>query len=465
MNERSGRASSAQNTVLLEWLVGCLDGRNSAAAVYEVLSDLIASARIRPGTRLPPVRELAAASGMSPSTISRAWVRLRRDRYVETRSGAGTIVSKWSGPRNETVMFAGWAQLELQHGHPDPRLIPSIDRALARGVHPDRPVLLGQTIIPALQRAVEAKWPFDAGCFTVMPTARAAIDAVLGLTISRGLIAVEDPTAARVMTFLERRELRTIAVSGDAEGPTVASFEAALDRGAELFIYQPHAGIPAGRTLSRDRRDQLAAVLSSRPVRPWILEEDPIGTLARSWGEGAALGAVFPERTVRIVQEWRGFGPDLEMAIIGGPASIISEIQARQSAGGVRVSPLLQEALAFQLTDPQTLLEVDHAAATYLERRLALARELAQLGVDDRSHGGIFAWIPVPSEATAEEHLTSFGMEVLRGRECSVDEPAQQHLRVALTRFPDDEVHIREFARAIALAVRSGPVLAATSTG
>ncbi|MEW1708440.1 GntR family transcriptional regulator [Microbacterium sp. NPDC089190] len=44
------------------------------------------------GTRLPPVRTLAAELGLAANTVARAYRELEEAGYVETRGRAGTIV-------------------------------------------------------------------------------------------------------------------------------------------------------------------------------------------------------------------------------------------------------------------------------------------------------------------------------------------------------------------------------------
>lgn len=63
---------------------------------YESLAATIARAitdgRIPVGVRLPSERELAAALGLSRTTSTRAYSRLRELGYVRTRRGSGSLV-------------------------------------------------------------------------------------------------------------------------------------------------------------------------------------------------------------------------------------------------------------------------------------------------------------------------------------------------------------------------------------
>lgn len=66
--------------------------------VYEQLrsqlADLIASGSLRPGDRLPPLRQLAADLDLAVGTVGRAYKLLEADDLVRSRRGAGTRVHR-----------------------------------------------------------------------------------------------------------------------------------------------------------------------------------------------------------------------------------------------------------------------------------------------------------------------------------------------------------------------------------
>lgn len=49
---------------------------------------------IRPGEKLPSVREMAVQTGVNPNTIQRTYSELERMAIVETRRGQGTFVTE-----------------------------------------------------------------------------------------------------------------------------------------------------------------------------------------------------------------------------------------------------------------------------------------------------------------------------------------------------------------------------------
>lgn len=90
---------------------------SSATPPYEQIraqiSSLIALGALEPGTRLPPVRGLAADLGLAAGTVARAYKELEQAGLIETRRRNGTVVvgpvpagASGSGETAETVTSA-----------------------------------------------------------------------------------------------------------------------------------------------------------------------------------------------------------------------------------------------------------------------------------------------------------------------------------------------------------------------
>ncbi|MBZ9674121.1 GntR family transcriptional regulator [Mesorhizobium sp. ES1-1] len=80
------------------------DGKEDGSPAYRrlqaSLAGAIASGVLKPGSALPPERELALELGISRVTVRRAMVELVRDGFVVQRHGSGTYVS---GPPERVV--------------------------------------------------------------------------------------------------------------------------------------------------------------------------------------------------------------------------------------------------------------------------------------------------------------------------------------------------------------------------
>ncbi|MFC2000046.1 substrate-binding domain-containing protein [Chloroflexota bacterium] len=61
--------------------------------IAEQVRQLIATSRLKPGERLPAVRQLANSLDISPGTVVRAYLELEQEQIVVSRRGGGTIVT------------------------------------------------------------------------------------------------------------------------------------------------------------------------------------------------------------------------------------------------------------------------------------------------------------------------------------------------------------------------------------
>ncbi|MDZ5470864.1 GntR family transcriptional regulator (plasmid) [Bacillus sp. 31A1R] len=64
--------------------------------IVDKISQQIVRNEIKPGDKLPSVREMAVQTGVNPNTIQRTYSELERMAIVETKRGQGTFVSEKS---------------------------------------------------------------------------------------------------------------------------------------------------------------------------------------------------------------------------------------------------------------------------------------------------------------------------------------------------------------------------------
>ena len=69
------------------------DGRPFYEQVREELRRLVVSGALRPGDRLPSVRELAGQLAINPNTIQRAYRELEAEGYISSVPGKGSFVT------------------------------------------------------------------------------------------------------------------------------------------------------------------------------------------------------------------------------------------------------------------------------------------------------------------------------------------------------------------------------------
>jgi GntR family transcriptional regulator len=67
------------------------------------IREAVARGRLKPGARLPSVRELSRTLVVNPNTIARAYTELERDGVLHTRQGLGVFVAEPSNDLTRTA--------------------------------------------------------------------------------------------------------------------------------------------------------------------------------------------------------------------------------------------------------------------------------------------------------------------------------------------------------------------------
>jgi DNA-binding transcriptional MocR family regulator len=352
---------------------------------------------------------------------------------------------------------AGWSSTELANAWPDISLLPDTAAAFAASVDHTRPFGQFPTVTAALAGSLASSWAFPAEAFTVLVSGKAALSLALDVALegANRVVAVETPGLVRSAAVLRALDARVVPLAGDAEGPTVESVREALALGASVITLQPVCRIPVGSTLSTGRRDALASLISAHPRRVVVIEEDPVGLLY----SGTSLGAVLPDRTVRLTQYWRALGPDIDMVAVGGSAEVVERVRAAQRTAGLRVGGLLQEVVTRLLGDPRARALATAAGHRYAYRHAAFVAALEARGVSPASFGGLFAWIPVHDAEATLASLAAGGVRLLGGDSSFAVPPGRDFVRLATTRLPDDPFQVADLAAAVASAAQGGTLV------
>lgn len=108
--------------------------------IMDRISKEIVRGVLKPGNKLPSVREMAIQSGVNPNTIQRTYSEMERMEIVETRRGQGTFVTEDEGmlmklKRDlEIKMVEGFVQSMKEIGASEKEIVESVEEFLAGGI-------------------------------------------------------------------------------------------------------------------------------------------------------------------------------------------------------------------------------------------------------------------------------------------------------------------------------------------
>jgi DNA-binding transcriptional MocR family regulator len=432
----------------------------TSAGIAAAIGRLISSGRLAPGDRLPTVRELATALGVSPATVSHAWQALSSVGLIVSRGRSGTFVleaaPRWLPARSQSM--AGYhrsARIDLSRGTPDPLLLPDLGPALSRVSQRAATVIYQELpVIPELLTVLAESWPFPAESITVVDGALDAISRSLDQVARFGdRVIVEDPGFPSFFDLLDQLGLERLPVAVDEHGIVPAAFAAALKLSPAAVILQPRAQNPTGASMPVERAEELARLLTTnhRNARTVVIEDDHSGEISVS--PDVSLGRWLPDRVLHVRSYSKSHGPDLRIAALGGPAALVDRIVARRMLGPGWTSRMLQTILYELLTDSTSISQVGEARRVYFARQKALADALAGFGLPVGQADGINTWLPVFDERDAIVQLAASGIRVAGGSPFLASERAESFIRVTAGALPAD---VASIARALAAAAQ-GP--------
>lgn len=414
----------------------------TAADIADSVRDLRDRGVLRPGSPLPPVRELASTLGVNRNTAVAAYRQLAQAGLVVSRGRAGTVVTG-----HESVAQEGYASdtvlRDVGTGNPDPRLIPDPSRALATVA--SRPVLYGEPVIDGGLAEWARDWmaqDLSQKDFRITVTSGAvdAVERLLAQALMRDdAVALEDPCFLASIHTVRLGGYRAVPVPVDDQGMTVDGLRSALDAGVRAVICTPRAQNPTGASLTAERAAELRAVLADHPY-VLIIEDDHFSMLSQRPHESL----IGPEhRRFALVRSVSKFlGPDMCLAIAATDATTADRLAMRLSPGTTWVSHLLQRLTFAQLTDPTAIAQIAKAREHYARRNDAFASRLREHGIEAPTTDGLSLWIALPRPArVVAERLMRRGWLARTGDDFALDERADpsHHLRLTVHDLSDED--------------------------
>jgi DNA-binding transcriptional MocR family regulator len=409
----------------------------SARGIAAGVSRLVSAGTLPAGIRLPTVRSVAKHLGISPTTVSEAWRSLTLAGAIQTRGRSGTFVLPPASRSRARLRYArmGVARAathqDLSTGVPDHDLLPDLGPALRRlGDTRLTTSYLEEAVLPGLEDVLRERWPFPPEQLTVVDGALDALDRVTGALVRFGdHVLVENPAFPPMLDLLESVGAVAVPVPVDADGMQPAALTAALRCAPVAVFLQPRAHNPTGASVTAARAMELATALAAHPSVV-VVEDDHAGDIASA--EPVSLGTYLPERTVHIRSYSKSHGPDLRLAAVGGPATMVASIADRRLLGPGWSSRVLQAVLADLLTDQATGVHIAAARAEYTRRRTALLVALAARGVAASAADGINMWVSVRNQQVAMLTLAAHGIAVAPGSPFEAGRLDGDHVRVTV---------------------------------
>ena len=272
------------------------------------VAELIANGQLKPGERLPSVREARARRGISAATVFQAYQLLERDGLVLARPQSGFYVNARlaettravpSPTADETASEVNVSDLVFQvlaqarargiaplgSAFPGPDLFPlsRLARAAAKGLAAMDPATIVEHLSPGHPRLLEQiglRYRIDgihlaSNEIVVTHGALEGLNAALQVTTRPGdTVVVESPTFYAALQAIERLGLKALPVPTSPEtGIDLDALDAALSRQSVAACWlMPSLQNPTGAVMPDPAKRALVQMLARRDIP--LIEDD-----------------------------------------------------------------------------------------------------------------------------------------------------------------------------------------------
>ena len=464
-----------------------------AGPAYSALADGLRAAMLAgtlpPHTRLPSERRLAEALGVSRTTTTAAYRRLRDLGYARSRAGSGTVAvlprTASGGPvppppgEGGDAPAPSSARTAVAHAASDvvdlaqatPAAPPELHAAYVRALEALPAYLTRGGYEPfglrALRQAIADRYtergtPTTPDQILVTTGAQQAIGLLASALLApRDAAVVQSPTYFHAMQALRGAGARLVGVPSGPDGLDLALFESTLRTTRPRVVYLvPDFHNPTGATLGAEDRERVADLAVRHGTT--VIGDETLSEVVLEGPDGAPpTDADVPvpfaldgrsERMVSVGSASKAFWGGLRVGWVRAHADLVARLAATRQSADIATAVLEQLAVTELL---------GHRAAILGPRRRML-REARDTLVDGlraglpawsvpRPAGGLSVWVDVgrPVALAFAAAAAAEGVLVNAGPTFTPDATSRDHVRVTLAQ-PADQI-----ARAVPRLVRA----------
>lgn len=394
--------------------------------IIAAVRSAIRHGQLKPGEKLPSIRQLAAGHGVSTFTVVEAYDRLVAEGVLQARRGEGFFVTPAAGrqpapPRQpQKTADAFWlidnrfnpADSDRQPGSgwlPDDwydheSLARSL-RALGRGTPPTAYgesmgcTPLRQWLTAQLQ---ESGLPASLDNLLLTEGASQALQLAIRVLVEAGdCVLVDDPGYCNLITLLHMAGARVVGVPWTEHGPDTAQLASLMQQHQpRVFFTNPRLHNPTGASYDHATAHRVLQLAEQHAC--WIVEDDVSAALVNHGpGPLQALGGT--ERVVYIGSVSKHLAPSLRVGFVLASDSVIDALVNHKMVCGLS-SSLLNEQLALgMLRDSSYRRRLHKLQQRLLAANLAASDGFAGLGWQVFAPPGnsLFLWVRLPEQLDA----------------------------------------------------------------
>ncbi len=385
------------------------------------LSRMIENGKLRPGERLPSIRQFGLEQGVSNSTIVEAYERLVASGMLIARRGSGFFIAKRELPEISNMpairlnpvidsawlfseVFAdervpikagcGWLPSSMLDGEglhaAERRIIRSPGAQQVGYGHPFGYGPLRQTIAKSF-----ANWSLDIGPDQVITThgVTQALDLIMRTLVKPGdTVFIEEPGYCNLIAMLRLANIHVVGVRRTVNGVDLEQLEElALLHRPKIFFTNPVLQNPTGTTYTPACAMRVLQAAERHGF--WVVEDDLYRELAQA--TDPMLAALDGLRRVIYVSGFsKTIAPSLRLGFIVCQSDLAKEFARTKMVLTLTNSEITERLVYNALTEGHHRRHVERLASTLLTAQAQVGARLEEAGLLPFAplRGGMFYW-------------------------------------------------------------------------
>lgn len=254
-------------------------------------------------------------------------------------------------------------------------------------------------------------------------------------------LLVEAPTYLGALHAFSVFEPDFRTLPSDSEGVDPAQLDSNTAGTARLLYMMPNFQNPSGRTLTAQRRAELAEAARRHDL--WLIEDDPYGELWYEQAPPPGLRAIAPERTIRLGSFSKVLAPGLRLGYVIAPRDCIDLLVRLKQATDLHSSTLTQRAVWRVLASGVLEHHLPRVRALYAVQCRTMLDSLTACMPTAVSWtqpaGGMFVWLTLPPSIDAAALLPiaiERNVAFVPGEPFFASAPARNTLRLSFATVP-----------------------------
>ncbi len=441
--------------------------------LFVQLRNCIEKEKVKPNSKLPPIRDLAEEVGVNPATIVRAYEELEEKKYIYKKVGSGSFVApedsykpaiREEGEESSLEML-GFGQLDLKgdinfaSATPAASLFPvedfkkAIDHVLERDRGEAFTYQRSQGFYP-LRESIQDNFarrglniPLDE--IQIVSGAQQAIDLIVKIMLDYGdRVITEDPTYPGAISAFSSRAASIDRVELKEDGMDLNKLESRLSSENYRMIYvMTSFQNPTGICWSEEKKRDLVELAGKYDVN--IIEDDCLSELYYSGEPPRPLKSFDREGRVFYIKSFsKVFMPGLRLAFLTLPEKYQSRLLAAKHATDISSAGLTQRAMDFYLREELWDQHIERMRDLF-GSRFNIMLELIESELQPevklicRPRGGIYFWLKLSNALKGEElyqQSRQRGVAMLPGAVFSEGGKYKDYFRLSFAAVREEEI-------------------------